>query len=417
MVILKSKKVIASICFFFTMLFSLGGVHLTSLAASEQNNINLSEWMREIPNSRALAEISIPGTHDSGTFRLEDPIKSVWAKTQENDFRSQMDQGVRFFDIRGRVTDDNTIVLHHGPVYLYVTLQQFINEAKEFLKSHPSETIIMSLKEEYESMPGAKESFARTFENKYFGDSIFLKTEGNITLGDSRGKIVLLRRYFGSTMTGGYKNFAWKDNATFTSMTNGNVKITVQDKYNVNYEEKKAAIDSMLKETALNKDNPNHIHINFTSLSSGGTAWSSPYYYASYLNSITAAKVRLEHLKNLETKAGWIIMDYIGDRWNPKLHEEIIRSNFRNLPTDEPHLFEHIDGEGIDFTYLPHSQWNDQVSSILLKPYTEITIYEHSNFTGNSVTIANTTGSAQLFNLTSYNFNDKMSAYTWKLIR
>ncbi|EON73549.1 phosphatidylinositol diacylglycerol-lyase [Lysinibacillus sphaericus OT4b.31] len=417
MVILKSKNVIASMCVLFTVLFSSVGAHQTSLAASERDNINLSEWMREIPNSNTLAEISIPGTHDSGTFRLEDPIKSVWAKTQENDFRYQMDHGVRFFDIRGRVTDDNTIVLHHGPIYLYVTLQQFINEAKEFLKSHPSETIIMSLKEEYESMPGAKESFAKTFENMYFGDSIFLKTEGNITLGDSRGKIVLLRRYSGSTMTGGFKNFGWKDNATFTSTTNGNVKITVQDKYNVNYEEKKAAIDSMLKETVLNKDNPNHIHINFTSLSSGGTAWSSPYYYASYLNSISAAKVRLDHLKNLDTKAGWIIMDYIGDRWDPKLYEEIIRANFRYPPTDEPHLFEHIDGEGIDFTNLPHSKWNDQVSSILLKSYTEITIYEHSNFTGKSVTLTNTTNSAQLFNLTTYNFNDKMSSYTWKLIR
>ena len=49
-------------------------------------------------------------------------------------------------DIRGRLTDDNTIVLHHGPLYLYVTLHEFINEAKQFLKDNPSETIIMSLK-------------------------------------------------------------------------------------------------------------------------------------------------------------------------------------------------------------------------------------------------------------------------------
>lgn len=409
----KNKKLIAIMCIAITVFLFPFSIQVT-FATSEQQNINFSEWMREIPNTRTLAEISIPGTHDSGTFRLEDPIKSVWAKTQEHDFRYQMDHGVRFFDIRGRVTDDNTIVLHHGPVYLYVTLLQFINEARAFLESHPSETIIMSLKEEYDPMPGARESFAKTFENQYFNDSIFLKKEGNINLGDSRGKIVLLRRYSGGTMTGGFRNFGWRDNATFTSMTNG-VKITVQDKYNVKYDEKKAAVDSMLNETVANKKSNDHIHINFTSLSSGGTAWSSPYYFSSYLNNYTAARVRLENLKIPGTKVGWIVMDYLGDRWNPKLYEEIIRANFQYPPTNKPRFFEHIDGDGLDLTDLPHNSWNDQVSSILLQPKTEITIYEHSDFTGESVTLTNSTEVPRLLNLTLYNFNDKMSAYKWRV--
>ncbi len=231
--------------------------------------------------------------------------------------------GVRFFDIRGRVTDDNTIVLHHGSIYLYVTLHQFINTAKRFLKDHPSETIIMSLKEEYKAMPGAKDTFVDTFENRYFKDSIFLKKEGNITMGDARGKIVLLRRYAGGKMKGGYGNFWWSDNQTFTSTTNGNIKVTVQDQYDVKEKQKKEAINNMLIATAANDLDPNHIHINFTSLSSGGTKWSSPFYFASRLNSWTA-----EIVKKSGRKAGWIIMDYVGDEWNPKLYWDVIDTNF-----------------------------------------------------------------------------------------
>ncbi len=42
-------------------------------------------------------------------------------------------------------------------------------------------------------MKGAESSFSNTFEKSYFVDPIFLKTEGNIKLGDARGKIVLLK--------------------------------------------------------------------------------------------------------------------------------------------------------------------------------------------------------------------------------
>ncbi|PED41887.1 phosphatidylinositol-specific phospholipase C [Bacillus cereus] len=287
----------------------------------EGKSIVLSEWMRKIPDSWTLAQMSIPGTHDSGTFK----IKKMMVRTQDRDFNKQMLMGVRFFDIRGRVTDDNTIVLHHGAVYLKVTLHQFINEARIFLKNYPSETIIMSLKEEYKAMPGAKDSFVDTFEKRYFKDSIFLKKEGNITMGDARGKIVLLRRYTGSKIKGGYSNFRWPDNTTFTSTINGNIKISVQDQYNVTEDKKKDAINNMLIYSATNALDPNHIHINFTSLSGFDAIWRSPYSFASRLNSWTA-----DNVKKLRAKPGWVIMDFVGDEWNPKLYWDVIDSNFNN---------------------------------------------------------------------------------------
>ena len=55
-------------------------------------------------------------------------------------------------------------------------------------------------------MKGAEDSFSSTFEKNILL-ILFFKTEGNIKLGDARGKIVLLKRYSGSNEPGGYNNF------------------------------------------------------------------------------------------------------------------------------------------------------------------------------------------------------------------
>ncbi|MFC0757899.1 phosphatidylinositol-specific phospholipase C domain-containing protein [Enterococcus faecalis] len=57
-----------------------------------------------------------------------------------------MEHGIRFFDIRGRTTKNNQIVSHHGPKYLFVTLHEFLREAKYFFNDHPSETLLCHLK-------------------------------------------------------------------------------------------------------------------------------------------------------------------------------------------------------------------------------------------------------------------------------
>ena len=51
-----------------------------------------------------------------------------------------------------------------------------------------------------------------------------------------------------------------------------------------------------MNETMNNSEDLNHLYINFTSLSSGGTAWNSPYYYASYINPEIA-----NHIKQKES--------------------------------------------------------------------------------------------------------------------
>ncbi len=285
---------------------------------------NWNSWMAAIKDNVPLARISIPGTHDSGTFELKNPIKRVWAKTQDCNFLNQMNNGIRFFDIRVRATNNNTFMLHHGSIYLYIGLHRFLNDAKTFLKQHPSETIIMSIKKDHTSAKNATKNVTDIFRDSYYSpNSIFYKANSdNPTLGETRGKIVIFNRLPNSSSISSFPYCGWKDNATFSHMINKKLTLNVQDQYNIKYWPKKDAIRNFLKKTNNNLDD-RQLFINYTSLASGGTIWSSPYYFAKYFNPETAHFI--EH--NIKNRAGWVIMDYAGNKWNPKLHEKVILTN------------------------------------------------------------------------------------------
>lgn len=196
-------------------------------------------WMSAIPDITPLSAMSIPGTHDSMAVDV-----SRYAECQTLPLLSQLDDcGVRFIDIRLRQMD-NGFACHHGMVYLNKNFADVLNDLKAFLKTHPTETIVMSVKEEYDSAslrmelkdpekqpsdgeialaakmerrgsPGALrrlymnyywyEPFSHLFmtyvDNKDF-DGLFLKNPGKPTLyssiptmGMARGKIVVVRRF------------------------------------------------------------------------------------------------------------------------------------------------------------------------------------------------------------------------------
>lgn len=285
---------------------------------------NWPSWMAAIKEGTTLSRLSMPGSHDSGSFKLEDPVKQVWAMTQDRNFVDQMNNGVRFFDIRVRATSDQQIVLHHGAVYLYVTLHEFLSDVRGFLKDHPTETIIMSIKEDHPPMEGVTKRTAEIFRDNYYNSDIFYKGSSlNPTIGETRGKVVLFNRMSNANLFSGFQYAGWPDNQTFSLKTNREqLTLNVQDEYNVSYEAKKKSIQSFLTET--NKDSSNDkIFINFISLASGGTKFSSPYYFAGYLNPETAQFIQT-HVKN---RAGWVVMDYAGNEWSPKLYQSVILTN------------------------------------------------------------------------------------------
>ena len=101
-------------------------------------------WMTALPDERNIAELSIPGTHESAA--LYEPLNSGTAKCQNLTLGEQLAAGVRYFDIRCRHQSDG-FEIYHGPLYQQQTFDQVLSTMYAFLDEHPPPTILMSVKE------------------------------------------------------------------------------------------------------------------------------------------------------------------------------------------------------------------------------------------------------------------------------
>lgn len=158
----------------------------------------LNEWQTRLKDETSLSAISIPGTHNSPTcYRA---LPSV--RCQAVGIRIQLNNGIRFFDIRCQVENNGELTLVHGlfPIALGLQakkLHRVLDETYHFLDEHPHETVIVSLKRE--GWGGATdETFAKHLREKYIEphkDRWWLDNTHVPKLGDVRGKCILFRRF------------------------------------------------------------------------------------------------------------------------------------------------------------------------------------------------------------------------------
>ncbi|MFC5048322.1 phosphatidylinositol-specific phospholipase C [Aquimarina hainanensis] len=224
--------------------------------------------MDEMPGHMKLSGLSIPGTHDSGA-RYDSPYYSGTAKCQDLTIGEQLKQGTRFLDIRCRRIN-NRFTIHHGPVYQKINFTDVLDYCYDFLNKNPSETIIMSLKEEH-TPSNSNMSFEAIFDsyiNKnptmwYLGKDIPI-------LEIARGQIVLVRRFHAARTPKGIdaNPSLWENNSSFF-IFNGSQILRVQDEYEVSDTHQKWSDIIGLFSEALNDRNRHVMYINFTSGYSG----------------------------------------------------------------------------------------------------------------------------------------------------
>lgn len=220
--------------------------------------VSADKWMEQINNEKYLSEISIPGTHDSGA--LYEPVIGT-AKCQNLSIEQQLNIGVRYLDIRCREFKDS-FTIHHGSIYQHLNFDDVINTCIAFLKNNPTETIVMSVKEEYNAAENTKD-FEEVFD--YYvkkNKGIWFLTDRIPKLKEARGKIVLLRRFKCNNSSMGINACGWKDNTTFT--LNNAVKLSVQDSYQVGNNDNKWNAITNLYDRAKVSDNK-EMFINYTS--------------------------------------------------------------------------------------------------------------------------------------------------------
>ncbi|KAJ8110305.1 hypothetical protein ONZ43_g5901 [Nemania bipapillata] len=113
------------------------------------SSANLPCWMREIRDEYPLTALSIPGTHNSPTCHVALPS----VRCQAVGVREQLENGVRFLDIRVNVSqEDKDLTLVHSAFPISLTGNKYFKDLVgviySFLDANPSETIIMSVKRE-----------------------------------------------------------------------------------------------------------------------------------------------------------------------------------------------------------------------------------------------------------------------------
>jgi 1-phosphatidylinositol phosphodiesterase len=224
---------------------------------------SLSRWMGSIDGAKNIAELTMPGTHDSGA--LYESFSST-AKCQDLTIDQQLNTGVRYLDIRCRHFN-NVFEIHHGAVYQKINFTNVLNSCTTFLRNNPTETIIMAIKEEHTSV-GNNRSYEATFDSYVQQNRNLWYLEEKIpTLNQVRGKIVLVRRFAAGSLPKGINASIWDstsatNNTTFEINNKANLKI--QDQYKVsNNDNKWNAFTSLINETKAG--NANRLYINYTS--------------------------------------------------------------------------------------------------------------------------------------------------------
>lgn len=221
---------------------------------------DISNWMSFLPDSLYLGELTIPGTHDSGA--LYEPVAGT-AKTQNLSIAEQLNAGVRFLDMRCRHFNDS-FTIHHGAIYQHLNFDDVLEACRNFLDNHPDEVIVMSVKPEHEAVGNTK-SFVEVFQDYVDKDStLWYQQDGVPRLGDSRGKIVLLRRFSADNFWGIDAGNGWQDQATF-QIDRGNYSLHVQDEYVVgNNNDKISAVEALLSQ-ANDSQVESDLFLNFSS--------------------------------------------------------------------------------------------------------------------------------------------------------
>ena len=285
-----------------------------------------ADWRADLSDDKRLCELVLPGTHYSGTQFVQ---LAFFSKCQARSIGQQLEAGFRYLDIRLGEDESGELQLMHGFTRCKtgaltkssLKLDDVLAECCDFLDAHPTETVVFAVKQEHGALSvAAFESLldAAVREN----ESYWLLTDSMPTLGEARGKLVLLRRYEDAAGLGARAGipFLWEsqkghDDASrnLAVENNGSYDLLVQDRYEYGAEDKWNAFTAGMEAARDRGETDVALHF----LSTKGTlAYGHPWYFAHDLNErLIRANLALD---------GWVIVDFA----SAPLAERIYGCNF-----------------------------------------------------------------------------------------
>lgn len=246
--------------------------HNDSVKSAQITEVHLTDrpsWMTSLPSTLKLSQLTIPGTHDSGSVRDIDRI----SQCQDLSGSEQLNAGIRFFDLRLRLSGGN-LEVYHGPTDEGTSFQAWLNMFAFFLHFQPGECAIVSIDSVGDPDPADFANAVRsaiTFPGTEYPLPFYINNRIP-TLGEVRGCLVLMRRFtsadsdFGLACADG-----WTHTSTpFTITLGGSDQVIGQDDYDLakmpdpNIDYKWNLVQAQLNRASGDQD-PNHLYVNFVS--------------------------------------------------------------------------------------------------------------------------------------------------------
>lgn len=157
--------------------------------ASDGNN-----WITNLNDKIYVQQLSIPGTHDSGskivTFDL--------GRTQNLSIEDQFKMGIRAFDLRPAYRNKtNSFYIYHGVTCTSYKFEDVLSYFKKQLAANPGEFVFIQMRHETEDLPIPLKDTDKWDEIynvlKKF-DDIIVQWKPDLTIGECRGKMIIFTR-------------------------------------------------------------------------------------------------------------------------------------------------------------------------------------------------------------------------------
>jgi hypothetical protein len=105
-----------------------------------------SKWMEhysDLLGKLTMTEMTLPGTHDSGTYKPVNPIGTLWVRTQNIPLSKQLDYGIRVLDLRIGQNSPGDYIITHDVWRTSYSLQEALSEVTQFINSTKMEIVIL----------------------------------------------------------------------------------------------------------------------------------------------------------------------------------------------------------------------------------------------------------------------------------
>lgn len=176
----------------------------------DKTTFSYETWMASLADNTYVSQISMPGTHDAACYAQDWSLG--WSQTQKFDINTQLNKGVRVLDFRP-AWNGSSFDVAHGVVTLNVSYDQILTNALLWLANHPTEFIIIELKNESRdsNFKGWQENMRKEITS-IDPDYTIKEFNPTMTLGEARGKLLFMSRddYDGGWY--GCKISGWSDN-------------------------------------------------------------------------------------------------------------------------------------------------------------------------------------------------------------